>query len=351
MGSDLATLFDDKNLLATPVRRAAYSDRTAWLMAAMSELAYFKFEGTQSYEELAKELVELSKANDVLARLKDFLEDSAETTDSPIDRLKELLDLAGFELINTYNRAGSQAFLAKRRTEGDDAMLVLAFRGTEKSLADIKADANAVLVSVGRDEKVHKGFYKAFNEIKPDVDADIDKHSGVPLYITGHSLGGALAVVATRFLASDSHGACYTFGGPRAGNSHLADNIKTPIYRVVNAADIVPRLPPAFLPSVLIALIRWIPLIERLAPILLKLRGYVHYGDMRYLTHVDAGGEDKFEGLLLISNPSIPYRLAWLLRRWISTRGKAAVTDHSISLYRRKLKAHAVLRNQNPPPV
>ena len=37
--------FDQKELLQPPVGRAAYSDRTAWLMAEMSRLAYLKFEG------------------------------------------------------------------------------------------------------------------------------------------------------------------------------------------------------------------------------------------------------------------------------------------------------------------
>mgnify|MGYP000190875817 CR=1 FL=1 len=33
------------HLLEQPVARAAYSDRTAWLMAVLSSLAYVKFEG------------------------------------------------------------------------------------------------------------------------------------------------------------------------------------------------------------------------------------------------------------------------------------------------------------------
>ena len=34
----------DKRLLELPVARAAYSDRTAWLMAELSRLAYERFE-------------------------------------------------------------------------------------------------------------------------------------------------------------------------------------------------------------------------------------------------------------------------------------------------------------------
>ena len=38
------TIFEPKQLLVQPLQRVGYSDRTAWLMAAMSELAYLEFE-------------------------------------------------------------------------------------------------------------------------------------------------------------------------------------------------------------------------------------------------------------------------------------------------------------------
>lgn len=44
MSAPLANPFDEPHLLGAPVMRAAYSDRTAWLMSAMSELAYYPFE-------------------------------------------------------------------------------------------------------------------------------------------------------------------------------------------------------------------------------------------------------------------------------------------------------------------
>ena len=48
---------------------------------------------------------------------------------------------------------------------------------------------------------------------------------------------------AVKFLASDITGACYTFGSPPVGTKAFDYDIKTPIYRVVNHVDIVPRLP------------------------------------------------------------------------------------------------------------
>jgi hypothetical protein len=85
----------------------------------------------------------------------------------------------------------------------------------------------------------------------------------MPLYITGHSLGGALATVALRYLEKveglkDQIAACYTFGSPRVGNADFESDIRSPVYRVVNFTDIVTFLP-------------------------LFTMGFTHVGDVRYL--------------------------------------------------------------------
>jgi hypothetical protein len=224
-------------------------------------------------------------------------------------------------------------------------MLVLAFRGTEMNPKDIHSDVNAGLTTLEGEEKVHRGFLKAFGHVKAAIGEDLDAHPGLPVYITGHSLGGALAILATRLLASDSQGACYTFGGPRVGNSHVDDQIKTPIYRVVNAADLVPRVPPSFTVNILMILANLFHL-TLASQFLRRFKGYVHYGDMRYLNHVEPGLDDRFPGLVLHSNPSFPLRAVWVVRRWIATGGKAAITDHAIDLYRGKLKAYALSRSK-----
>ena len=50
--------------------------------------------------------------------------------------------------------------------------------------------------------------------------------------------------------------------------------------------------------------------------------------------------------MVLHSNPALPIRAGWVIRRWLATGGKAAATDHSISLYRKKLKAYALSRSK-----
>ena len=81
-------------------------------------------------------------------------------------------------------------------------------------------------------------------EILDRPEARDEQRTSLPLFITGHSLGGALALLATRLTAPDVTGACYTFGAPRIGNYECFRFIKTPVYRVVNSSDVVPRVPP-----------------------------------------------------------------------------------------------------------
>jgi len=340
---DITNPFDESSLLGAPVLRAAYSDRTAWLMSAMSQLAYYPFEDNKQIGKLARELAELSGVSAIKERLEKIL--SGTIGGGNEETLREVLKVANFDLIRTYNRSETQVFLAKRGGAGGDGMLVLAFRGTEMNARDIHSDIDAVLTSLEGEEKVHRGFLRAFSHVKDAIKKDLDTHPGLPVYITGHSLGGALAILATRVLASESQGACYTFGGPRVGNHYVDDQIKTPIYRIVNAADLVPRVPPSVIVRPLMMLANFFHLTV-VSAYLLRFKGYVHYGDMRYLNHVEPGLNDQFPGLVLHANPALPLRIVWVIRRWVATGGKAAVGDHAISLYRRKLKAYALSRSK-----
>ena len=66
--------------------------------------------------------------------------------------------------------------------------------------------------------------------------------SGCKLWITGHSLGAALATLcASRY--GNVQGV-YTFGSPRVGNNGFKEKLQVKIYRVVNNDDIVARARP-----------------------------------------------------------------------------------------------------------
>ena len=352
--------FDPKELLEQPLQRVGYSDRTAWLMAALSELAYSKFEDINPLSSLIGDIAsaigkERSEVLNVLQPLLDQ-EQSNSVVVTGEERLKSILNFIGFDLVLTFDKAETQGFMAKRRpAKNKRDMMVLAFRGTEKKLKDWKTDLRIELKAVaGKKGRIHAGFLDAYNAVSNDIQEKVKEHAGVPLFITGHSLGGALAIVATRFLHVDNLAACYTFGGPRVGDRALSREFRTPIYRVVNAADAVPRIPLGsgmwFVGKVIdwvtYALPRW-RFLDSLRGYVERITGYVQYGDMRYLTAAKPGPNYSYPDLTVISNPNLLERWSRLWRRVKETHGQGLVKDHAIAIYRRKLRAYAVSRNRD----
>ncbi len=350
----------DPSLLQPPIRRAAYSDRTAWLMALMARFAYIRFEAPPSHAELkeiAKSIADEPDIENIVKQLSQ-LANSGEG-EQGMTKLKTELGSIGFSLIETFDvgeglYADTQAYIAHveftREDDSKDDMLVLAFRGTEPTkLADIRADLDAEMVSIDGVEddqaKVHNGFYRAFKAVEEKVDEVIKRYPECPLYITGHSLGGALALMATRFVANKSLGACYTFGSPRACNSIFARQIYTPVYRVVNASDAVPTVPPAseFMYGAY-WLVKRIPFLRFLAPTLKTMRDYRHHGDQKYLTipkaKLSAYDSEKYD-LILKSHRNFIDWYRGIRRNW-----KAPIGDHSIDLYVQKLFHYAMYRQR-----
>ncbi|ONM34741.1 alpha/beta-Hydrolases superfamily protein [Zea mays] len=105
---------------------------------------------------------------------------------------------------------------------------------------------------------VHRGFYSAYHNttLRDGVVSGIQRtrkaYGDIPIMITGHSMGGAMA----SFCALDlvvNYGLdgvnLMTFGQPRIGNAAFASYFKTYLpqaIRVTHAHDIVPHLPPYF---------------------------------------------------------------------------------------------------------
>jgi hypothetical protein len=337
--------FENESLLRPPVARAAYSDRTAWLMAEMSQLAYERFESpSEILDGLVEQLSNLQDVDRIKQEIQRFVQQLPGHTGEGRERLERTLEAAGFELAATFNHGGTQAYLAKRDADG---MAVLAFRGTEKDFRDIKTDLNARFYRRGG-AKIHSGFLDAFRFVEPTIRQALREIDGYKLYLTGHSLGGALALIAARCLSSDKVAACYTFGSPKVGNEEFGDTIKVPIYRVVNAADSVPRLPPTWLFEILIGL-AWllpVPYVRRaVLAFAQQFRGYRHHGDMRYLTVCTDDGR----GLRLIANPNLVDRTRWLVAR-LAADLKAGFRDHAIRIYCEKLEDYAVQRQDERTP-
>lgn len=331
-----------KNL---PSYRQAYSDRTCWIMACLSELAYLRFNPLFSKEQQKEYFLESiekligKKRKNALVKLIDLV---AYDPDAKRKQLKEDLGLLNMQLEETFDNDGTQAILVST-----DKYLVLSFRGTEaKSIKDIKADARAKLVACDSGGKVHFGFKHAYGKVGLKIQDEINltKYSGKPLFITGHSLGGALATIAAKKLSHEAGiAACYTFGSPRVGNEDWIWGIKTSLYRLVNAADCVTMLPPG---SDMVTIFSW--LAQFIPYVGLGVRkylqsnvgGYMHGGDMRYLTNCRQG---EFQNVRLLYSVTLFRRIKGLIIR--SLPWKHFLADHSIKVYRKKLEVIAHVRN------
>jgi len=142
--------------------------------------------------------------------------------------------------------------------ENSSNSIIVSFRGTDLlSLPNWIED-----LSVGLKREYNKckgceiddGFAKAHDAIQDQVFNSVDSmfqsYPAANLLITGHSLGGALAVLTAVDMALKYNNvsiSLYTYGCPRVGNEQFADyfdGMKITSYRVVHWADPIARLPP-----------------------------------------------------------------------------------------------------------
>lgn len=197
---------------------------------------------------------------------------------------------------------------------------VIAFRGS-RSIQDFVCDAEfpRTPTSFGG---VHYGFYRDIESIMPRIySTSVDVYSQSykkPIVITGHSLGGALAILCARALAERNVPvlAVYTFGQPRVGDFEFAAGYDAVLadqtYRVVNQCDIVPRVPGI-------------------------LCGFRNVGQKYFML----SGFDFLPAHPVLKNPSLwPILLSdafGLWNGWANKKQLALLADHPIASYLQKM--------------
>ena len=163
------------------------------------------------------------------------------------------------------SRCGRVAILCYRGTEpatlgnwlGDAEV------GSESSTMSLEGGAPAFRVHAGFHRNVRATWWTVLRELmlalrgrslfNPDENVESPLEA---LYVTGHSLGGAMAVLFALKLAgtrelralADKLHAVYTFGQPMAVGGALppvADDIGRRLFRHVTTRDLMPALPPA----------------------------------------------------------------------------------------------------------
>jgi triacylglycerol lipase len=160
----------------------------------------------------------------------------------------------GFTIVEFFNVEGAQAYLLKDM----NGMHVLSFRGTEVTqksdvLADLKAGKN--LEACGG--KVHVGFKGEINKVWPAITVSLANIDA--LYVTGHSLGAAMATIAASRIQTKVK-ALITFGSPRVGDKDFVKSVVVDHYRVQNNCDDVTKVP-------------------------FRLMGFDHHGTHKYMNY------------------------------------------------------------------
>gem|GEM_PF-1192100 len=157
--------------------------------------------------------------------------------------------LAGFEGFRFFHGKGTECMVG-----WNDTAVIVSFRGTElksrSAVHEIRTDMNTVPVAFEGGGMVHQGFLNGLDEVweGPDglqvfLDEITEEDPSRPLWITGHSLGGALATLC--FARTPQARGLYVYGAPRVGDQDFVAIIQgRPVWRLEHARDPVPMVPP-----------------------------------------------------------------------------------------------------------
>lgn len=192
----------------------------------------------------------------------------------------------------------------------DERAVHLVFRGTKagpRGNADLRtilggwaANLDYAPVDLGG-YHVHRGFHREVEAVARSLREVVMDHGaeGKPLYLAGHSAGGALATLAARRLheAGVPVRGAVTFASPRVGDRAFAASYPVQLVRIERRHDVVPHLP--LPPSLAYAagrlyVDRWLESLELSGKVArageLKLAGteYVHAGELFYDDGQDA---------------------------------------------------------------
>lgn len=164
---------------------------------------------------------------------------------SPIDA-KEPLRRLGFTGVEAIVESSMIGYVASA-----DDTTVIVLRGTDNKVDwVVNLDMRSTEVEQG---SIHRGFLSTYEAMKPQILKALDQSKPKHLWVTGHSLGGALAVACAYDLVEKQRrhlDGLITFGQPMVMKRDLAsycDNMLVSRYaHYVNDEDIVPRIPPGY---------------------------------------------------------------------------------------------------------
>lgn len=150
-------------------------------------------------------------------------------------KFKEL----GYDKVKFLDKKGAQCYIVQNESE-----MVLCFRGTQPTqMSDVAADLNALPDRSQIGGFVHNGFQNEVEKLWDDIHKIVAKKpKEQKLFITGHSLGGAMSTICASRL-QEVVDTVYTYGSPRVGGKKFVSNCNFRHYRHVNNNDAVCTVP------------------------------------------------------------------------------------------------------------
>lgn len=173
----------------------------------------------------------------------------------PFFEKDELVLPADFKLIHSFNGMAGVTEKTEEKfgfwAESQDR-IVLAFRGSD-STPNLDSDLDLFQIPFPYVENAgqsHRGITRVYQSMRKElleISANISKDK--PIYLTGHSLGGDLAIMAALDFAVNTplkDPMVYTYAAGRPGDSAFSkkynDHVKNS-YRIFNTHDFIPTLP------------------------------------------------------------------------------------------------------------
>ena len=130
---------------------------------------------------------------------------------------------------------------------------IIAFRGTDDR-SDVISDINVIPLYKKKYGWIHRGVYNAAEELIGQVKNAIKylNADNKPIYITGHSLGGAMACIAALMLENEGYhiSGVITFGAPKCGKSGFKAKFQKEIVhskQYMFDRDPVPKVPRGYM--------------------------------------------------------------------------------------------------------
>jgi len=158
------------------------------------------------------------------------------------DDIEQAIQADAFQF---FSEDGTQAFVSITGTTA-----TVSFRGTEPARREDWLDDLSFTKIRYRGGRVHEGFYAAAMRVAGQIIHFAARQDVEEWYITGHSLGGALAILFADHIDTQQVKGVYTFGGPRVGNREFAawynSRLGDVTVRFVNNNDVVTHSPPWF---------------------------------------------------------------------------------------------------------